>query len=77
MCLYLSKHALDMLFYLCCQLSYFPLQDFVVHVTEEFLEFISDGALAIEVWGHRCAGNGRSLWELDALEAKTQTLRDR
>uniref|UniRef100_A0A7N6ASP0 Kinesin family member 13A n=1 Tax=Anabas testudineus TaxID=64144 RepID=A0A7N6ASP0_ANATE len=42
-----------------------------------FLEFISDGALAIEVWGHRCAGNGRSPWELDALEAKTQTLRDR
>lgn len=53
------------------------MQDFVVHVTEEFLEFISEGALAIEVWGHRCAGNGRSLWELDALEAKTQTLRDR
>lgn len=53
------------------------MQDYVVHVTDEFLEFISDGALAIEVWGHRCAGNGRSLWELDALEAKTQTLRDR
>ncbi|KAM9852404.1 kinesin-like protein KIF13A [Aulostomus maculatus] len=51
--------------------------DYVVHVTDEFLEFISDGALAIEVWGHCCAGNGRSLWELDALEAKTQTLRDR
>ncbi|KAM4569060.1 kinesin-like protein KIF13A isoform 4-T4 [Fundulus diaphanus] len=52
-------------------------KDFVVHVTDEFLEFISDGALAIEVWGHRCAGNGRALWELDVLEAKTQTLRDR
>ncbi|XP_074509947.1 kinesin-like protein KIF13A isoform X2 [Sebastes fasciatus] len=52
-------------------------KDYVVHVTDEFLEFISDGALAIEVWGHRCAGNGRSLWELDALEAQTQTLRDR
>uniref|UniRef100_A0A3Q3JIR6 Kinesin motor domain-containing protein n=1 Tax=Monopterus albus TaxID=43700 RepID=A0A3Q3JIR6_MONAL len=52
-------------------------KDYVVHVTDEFLEFISDGALAIEVWGHRCAGNGHSLWELDALEAKTQTLRDR
>ncbi|XP_056236718.1 kinesin-like protein KIF13A isoform X10 [Seriola aureovittata] len=52
-------------------------KDYVVHVSDEFLEFISDGALAIEVWGHRCAGNGRSLWELDALEAKTQTLRDR
>uniref|UniRef100_A0AAQ5XNR9 Kinesin family member 13A n=1 Tax=Amphiprion ocellaris TaxID=80972 RepID=A0AAQ5XNR9_AMPOC len=48
-----------------------------VEQKNEFLEFISDGALAIEVWGHRCAGNGRSLWELDALEAKTQTLRDR
>ncbi|XP_056299565.1 kinesin-like protein KIF13A isoform X5 [Pseudoliparis swirei] len=52
-------------------------KDYIVHVTDEFLEFISDGALAIEVWGHRCAGNGRSLWELDALEAKIQTLRDR
>lgn len=48
-----------------------------MHVTDEFLEFISDGALAIEVWGHRCAGNGRAPWELDVLEAKTQTLRDR
>ncbi|XP_038832379.1 kinesin-like protein KIF13A [Salvelinus namaycush] len=52
-------------------------KEYVVHVTEEFLEFIADGALAIEVWGHRCAGNGRSLWELDALLAKTRTLRDR
>ncbi|XP_061572677.1 kinesin-like protein KIF13A isoform X3 [Cololabis saira] len=52
-------------------------KDYIVHVSDEFLEFISDGALAIEVWGHRCAGRGRSVWELDALEAKTQTLRDR
>ncbi|XP_011483487.1 kinesin-like protein KIF13A isoform X5 [Oryzias latipes] len=52
-------------------------KDYVVPVTDEFLEFISDGALAIEVWGHRCAGKGRPLWELDALEAKTRTLRDR
>ncbi|KAM4601055.1 kinesin-like protein KIF13A isoform 4-T4 [Polymixia lowei] len=52
-------------------------KDYVVHVTDEFLEFISDGALAIEVWGHRCAGNGSSPWELDALQAKTRTLRDR
>ncbi|XP_029446583.1 kinesin-like protein KIF13A isoform X3 [Rhinatrema bivittatum] len=52
-------------------------KDYVVNVTEEFLEFISEGALAIEVWGHRCAGNGRSLWEIDSLHAKTRTLRDR
>ncbi|XP_021498503.1 kinesin-like protein KIF13A isoform X2 [Meriones unguiculatus] len=52
-------------------------KDYVVTVTEEFLEFISDGALAIEVWGHRCAGNGSSVWEVDSLHAKTRTLRDR
>ncbi|XP_058523681.1 kinesin-like protein KIF13A isoform X2 [Ochotona princeps] len=52
-------------------------KDYVVNVTEEFLEFISDGALAIEVWGHRCAGNGSSIWEADSLHAKTRTLQDR
>lgn len=49
----------------------------MVNVTEEFLEFISEGALAIEVWGHRCTGNGSSVWEVDSLHAKTRTLRDR
>ncbi|XP_063307758.1 kinesin-like protein KIF13A [Pelobates fuscus] len=52
-------------------------KDYVVHITEEFLEFISEGALAIEVWGHRCAGNGRSLWEIDSLHDKSRTLHDR
>ncbi|XP_068093045.1 kinesin-like protein KIF13A isoform X2 [Hyperolius riggenbachi] len=52
-------------------------KDYVVTITEEFLEFISEGALAIEVWGHRCAGNGRSVWEIDALHAKSRTLCDR
>ncbi|KAB0354785.1 hypothetical protein FD755_022244, partial [Muntiacus reevesi] len=52
-------------------------KDYVVNVTEEFLEFISDGALAIEVWGHRCSGNGSSIWEVDSLHAKTRTLHDR
>uniref|UniRef100_A0A8C5WZ12 Kinesin family member 13A n=1 Tax=Laticauda laticaudata TaxID=8630 RepID=A0A8C5WZ12_LATLA len=52
-------------------------RDYVVNVTEEFLEFIADGALAVEVWGHRCAGNGTSIWEVDSLRAKSRTLRDR
>ncbi|XP_077126059.1 kinesin-like protein KIF13A isoform X2 [Ranitomeya variabilis] len=52
-------------------------KDYLVNITEEFLEFIAEGALAIEVWGHRCAGNGRSLWEIDSLHAKSRTLRDR
>uniref|UniRef100_F6ZZ18 Kinesin family member 13A n=1 Tax=Ornithorhynchus anatinus TaxID=9258 RepID=F6ZZ18_ORNAN len=52
-------------------------KDYVVNATDEFLEFISEGALAIEVWGHRCAGNGNATWEVDSLRAKTRTLRDR
>ncbi|KAG8442351.1 hypothetical protein GDO86_011230 [Hymenochirus boettgeri] len=52
-------------------------KDHVVTITEEFLEFISEGALAIEVWGHRCTGNGRPLWEIDSLHAKSRSLRDR
>ena len=28
-------------------------QNFNVEVTEEFLDAIEDGALAVEVWGHR------------------------
>ncbi|XP_023388041.1 kinesin-like protein KIF13A [Pteropus vampyrus] len=68
----IALHIILFLFF-SSQLS----QDYVVNVTEEFLEFISDGALAIEVWGHRCAGNGSSIWEVDSLHAKTRTLRDR
>lgn len=63
---------------ICAVLSFpCPPQDYVVNVTEEFLEFISEGALAIEVWGHRCTGNGSSIWEVDSLHAKTRTLHDR
>ncbi|XP_047653053.1 kinesin-like protein KIF13A isoform X7 [Phacochoerus africanus] len=57
--------------------SFSHCKDYVVNVTEEFLEFISEGALAIEVWGHRCTGNGSSIWEVDSLHAKTRTLHDR
>ncbi|XP_006860858.1 PREDICTED: kinesin-like protein KIF13A isoform X4 [Chrysochloris asiatica] len=60
-----------------CTVPFSHCKDYVVNVTEEFLEFISDGALAIEVWGHRCAENGSSVWEVDSLHAKTRTLHDR
>ncbi|KAL2083840.1 hypothetical protein ACEWY4_019358 [Coilia grayii] len=52
-------------------------RDYVVHVSEEFVEFICEGALAIEVWGHRCAGNSPPYWQPSALQAKTRTLQDR
>ena len=31
-------------------------QIFNVEVTEDFLDYIEDGALAVEVWGHRRSG---------------------
>uniref|UniRef100_A0A3P8Y577 Kinesin family member 13Ba n=1 Tax=Esox lucius TaxID=8010 RepID=A0A3P8Y577_ESOLU len=50
-----------------------------VAVTEEFIEYLTEGALAIEVYGHRQADPGRNpaLWDLSIIQAKTRTLRDR
>ena len=31
-------------------------QVFTVEVTEDFLDYVQDGALAVEVWGHRRSG---------------------
>ena len=31
-------------------------QTFTVEVTEDFLEFLETGVLAVEVWGHRRSG---------------------
>ncbi|KDR07162.1 Kinesin-like protein KIF13A [Zootermopsis nevadensis] len=54
--------------------------DFDVPVTEEFLEHCSEGALSIEVWGHRCAGFTRlnEGWEVEQQQlAKARSLADR
>ncbi|PNF28377.1 hypothetical protein B7P43_G17067 [Cryptotermes secundus] len=54
-------------------------RDFDVPVTEEFLEHCSEGALSIEVWGHRCAGFTKSKegWEVQQQLAKARSLADR
>uniref|UniRef100_A0A672Q1M2 Kinesin family member 13B n=1 Tax=Sinocyclocheilus grahami TaxID=75366 RepID=A0A672Q1M2_SINGR len=50
-----------------------------VTVTEDFIEYLTEGAVAIEVFGHRQADPGRNpaLWDLSIIQAKTRTLRDR
>uniref|UniRef100_A0A9J8A335 Kinesin family member 13Ba n=1 Tax=Cyprinus carpio carpio TaxID=630221 RepID=A0A9J8A335_CYPCA len=50
-----------------------------VTVTEDFIEYLTEGAVAIEVYGHRQADPGRNpaLWDLSIIQAKTRTLRDR
>lgn len=48
-------------------------------VSEDFIEYLTEGAVCIEVFGHRQAESGRSaaLWDLGIIQAKTRTLRDR
>uniref|UniRef100_A0A671SL56 Kinesin-like protein KIF13B n=1 Tax=Sinocyclocheilus anshuiensis TaxID=1608454 RepID=A0A671SL56_9TELE len=50
-----------------------------VAVTEDFLEFLMDGAVAVEVYGHKQANPRRNLalWDLGVIQAKTRSLRER
>lgn len=54
-------------------------QEFSVPASEEFVEFLSDGAVAIEVYGHKQANPRRNLalWDLGVIQAKTRSLRER
>ncbi|XP_055686060.1 kinesin-like protein KIF13A isoform X2 [Lutzomyia longipalpis] len=53
-------------------------QDYTVQVSEEFLEHAAEGALSIEVWGHRSMGFSQSKeWEVEHKEAKARSLVDR
>lgn len=40
-------------------------KDFEILVTEEFLEYVQDDALSIEIWGHRSSGLGNDFMEND------------
>uniref|UniRef100_A0A672P3K8 Kinesin-like protein KIF13B n=1 Tax=Sinocyclocheilus grahami TaxID=75366 RepID=A0A672P3K8_SINGR len=48
-------------------------------VTEDFLEFLMEGAVAVEVYGHKQANPRRNLalWDLGVIQAKTRSLRER
>lgn len=54
-------------------------QEFSVPASEEFVEFLSEGAVAIEVYGHKQANPRRNLalWDLGVIQAKTRSLRER
>lgn len=54
-------------------------QEFTIPVTEEFIEHCAEGALSIEVWGHRSAGYTRTKpgWEVELQLAKARSLADR
>uniref|UniRef100_A0A7N8YAW3 Kinesin-like protein KIF13B n=1 Tax=Mastacembelus armatus TaxID=205130 RepID=A0A7N8YAW3_9TELE len=50
-----------------------------VPVSEDFMEFLAEGAVAIEVYGHKQANHRRNLalWDLGVIQAKTRSLRER
>ncbi|VVC95214.1 unnamed protein product [Leptidea sinapis] len=54
-------------------------RDFAVPLTEEFIEHCAEGALSIEVWGHRSAGFTHvGNWEVEQQQlAKARSLADR
>ncbi|KAI2654232.1 Kinesin-like protein KIF13B [Labeo rohita] len=62
-----------------CMVVFDSCKEHAVTVTEDFIEYLTEGAVAIEVYGHRQADPGRNpaLWDLSIIQAKTRTLRDR
>ena len=61
--------------YLFCILT----QEYTVYITEEFMEHCAEGALSVEVWGHRSMGFGAAVpgWEIDQVQAKSRSIMDR
>lgn len=57
---------------------FFFLKDFKISLTEEFIENCHDGALSIEVWGHRVTSTGNSETDIaKTVKAKTRSLTER
>uniref|UniRef100_A0A8D1WHU6 Kinesin family member 13B n=1 Tax=Sus scrofa TaxID=9823 RepID=A0A8D1WHU6_PIG len=62
-----------------CMVVFDHCSEFSVSITEDFIEHLSEGALAIEVYGHKMNDPRRNpaLWDLGIIQAKTRSLRDR
>jgi hypothetical protein len=52
-------------------------KDFKVHTTEEFKEHCQDGALSIEVWGHKSQGFNLSDRTVDNVNVRSRSLSER
>ncbi|XP_056621125.1 kinesin-like protein KIF13B [Triplophysa dalaica] len=50
-----------------------------VTATEDFLEFVTDGAVAVEVYGHKQSNPRRNLalWDVGVIQSKSRSLRER
>uniref|UniRef100_A0A674B3P8 Kinesin family member 13B n=1 Tax=Salmo trutta TaxID=8032 RepID=A0A674B3P8_SALTR len=61
-----------------CTVLFDSSKEMEVCVSEEFVEFVAEGAVAIEVFGHKQVNHRRNLalWDLGVIQAKTRTLRE-
>ncbi|XP_041832708.1 kinesin-like protein KIF13B isoform X2 [Melanotaenia boesemani] len=62
-----------------CSVVFDSAKELSVPVSEDFVEFLAEGAVAIEVYGHKQANHRRNLalWDLGVIQAKTRSLRER
>ncbi|XP_051816523.1 kinesin-like protein KIF13B isoform X1 [Acanthochromis polyacanthus] len=62
-----------------CTVVFDSAKELSVAVSEDFVEFLAEGAVAIEVYGHKQANHRRNLalWDLGVIQAKTRSLRER
>ncbi|XP_054432007.1 kinesin-like protein KIF13B [Pteronotus mesoamericanus] len=62
-----------------CMVVFDHCHEFSVNITEDFVEHLSEGALAIEIYGHKVTDPRKNpaLWDLGIIQAKTRSLRDR
>ncbi|XP_061610629.1 kinesin-like protein KIF13B isoform X2 [Phyllopteryx taeniolatus] len=62
-----------------CTVVFDSSKELSVPVSEDFLEYLSEGAVAIEVYGHKQDNHRRNLalWDLGVIQAKTRSLRER
>ncbi|XP_053738132.1 kinesin-like protein KIF13B isoform X1 [Synchiropus splendidus] len=62
-----------------CTVVFDSAKELSVPVSEDFVEFLAEGAVAIEVYGHKQANHRRNLalWDLGVIQAKTRSLRER
>ncbi|KAM9703667.1 kinesin-like protein KIF13B isoform 2-T3 [Menidia menidia] len=62
-----------------CTVVFDSAKELSVLVSEDFVEFLAEGAVAIEIYGHKQANHRRNLalWDLGVIQAKTRSLRER
>ncbi|XP_019376445.1 PREDICTED: kinesin-like protein KIF13B [Gavialis gangeticus] len=62
-----------------CMVVFDHCSEFSVNISEDFMEHLYEGALAIEVYGHKQSDprKNSALWDLGIIQAKTRSLRDR